>query len=96
MNKLTLLLVGLAAGWLAEQIVGRDQTLIMSLVLGIAVLSLEAFLATQVLDVRYSEGLNPATIAITQAGPYYCWWSRKGSTGQVDSEAAFRAASRWS
>ena len=68
MNKLTLLLVGLAAGWLAEQIVGRDQTLIMNLVLGIAGAFLGSFLATRVLDVRYSEGLNPATIAIATGG----------------------------
>jgi hypothetical protein len=36
MNKLTLLIVGLIAGWLAEQIMGRSQTLIMNLVLGTA------------------------------------------------------------
>jgi uncharacterized membrane protein YeaQ/YmgE (transglycosylase-associated protein family) len=35
MNKLMLLIVGLIAGWLAEQIMGRSQTLIMNLVLGI-------------------------------------------------------------
>lgn len=33
MNKLTLLLVGIVAGWLAEQIMGRSQILIMNLVL---------------------------------------------------------------
>jgi uncharacterized membrane protein YeaQ/YmgE (transglycosylase-associated protein family) len=68
MSKLTLLLVGLVAGWLAEQIMGRDQTLIMNLVLGIAGAFLGSFLATRVLDLRYSEGLNPATIAIATAG----------------------------
>ena len=68
MNKLTLLVVGLAAGWLAEQIMGRDQTLIMNLVLGIAGAFLGSFLATRVLDVRYAEGLNPATISIATAG----------------------------
>lgn len=67
MSKLTLILVGLVAGWLAEQIIGRDQTLIMNLVLGIAGAVLGSFLATRVLDVRYSEGLNPATIAIATA-----------------------------
>jgi uncharacterized membrane protein YeaQ/YmgE (transglycosylase-associated protein family) len=68
MSKLTLLLVGLAAGWIAEQIMGRDQTLLMNLVLGIAGAFLGSFLATRVLDVRYSEGLNPATIAIAVGG----------------------------
>ena len=68
MSKLTLILVGLVAGWLAEQIIGRDQTLIMNLVLGIAGAILGSFLATRALDVRYSEGLNPATIAIATAG----------------------------
>ena len=60
--------VGLVAGWLAEQIVGRDQTLLMNLLLGIAGAFLGSFLATRVLVVRYSEGLNPATIAIATAG----------------------------
>lgn len=68
MNKLTLLLVGLIAGWLAEQIMGRTQALIMNLALGIAGAFLGSFLATRVLDVRYDEGLNPATIAIATAG----------------------------
>jgi uncharacterized membrane protein YeaQ/YmgE (transglycosylase-associated protein family) len=68
MSKLTLLLVGLVAGWIAEQIMGRDQTLLMNLVLGIAGAFLGSFLATRVLDVRYSEGLNPATIAIAAGG----------------------------
>ena len=68
MNKLTLLVVGIVAGWLAEQILGRSQTLIMNLVLGVAGAFLGSLLATRVLDVRYTEGLNPATIAITTAG----------------------------
>jgi uncharacterized membrane protein YeaQ/YmgE (transglycosylase-associated protein family) len=68
MSKLTLLLVGLVAGWIAEQIMGRDQTLLMNVVLGIAGAFLGSFLATRVLDVRYSEGLNPATIAIAVGG----------------------------
>jgi|SoiMethySBSTD1v2_1073268.scaffolds.fasta_scaffold3458874_2 uncharacterized membrane protein YeaQ/YmgE (transglycosylase-associated protein family) len=68
MNKLTLLVVGIVAGWLAEQIMGRSQTLIMNLVLGVAGAFLGSLLATRVLDVRYTEGLNPATIAIATAG----------------------------
>ena len=68
MSKLTLLLVGLVAGWIAEQIMGRDQTLLMNLVLGIAGAFLGSFLATRVLNLRYSEGLNPATIAIAVGG----------------------------
>ena len=47
---------------------GRDQTLVRNLVLGIAGAFLGSFLATRVLDVRYSEGLNAATIAIATAG----------------------------
>jgi uncharacterized membrane protein YeaQ/YmgE (transglycosylase-associated protein family) len=68
MRKVTLFLVGLVAGWIAEQIMGRDQTLFMNLVLGIAGAFLGSFLATRVLDVRYSEGLNPATIAVATGG----------------------------
>jgi uncharacterized membrane protein YeaQ/YmgE (transglycosylase-associated protein family) len=68
MSKLTLLLVGLVAGWIAEQIMGREQTLLMNLVLGIAGAFLGSFLATRVLNLRYSEGLNPATIAIAVGG----------------------------
>jgi uncharacterized membrane protein YeaQ/YmgE (transglycosylase-associated protein family) len=68
MNKLTLLVVGIVAGWLAEQIMGRSQTLVMNLVLGVAGAFLGSLLATRVLDVRYTEGLNPATIAIATAG----------------------------
>ena len=68
MNKLTLLVVGMVSGWLAEQIMGRSQTLIMNLVLGVAGAFLGSLLATRVLDVRYTEGLNPATIAIATAG----------------------------
>ena len=59
MNKLTLLVVGLIAGWLAEQIMGRSQTLIMNQVLGIAGAFLGSFLPTGVLNVRYDEGQNP-------------------------------------
>jgi uncharacterized membrane protein YeaQ/YmgE (transglycosylase-associated protein family) len=40
----------------------------MNLVLGIAGAFLGSFLATRVLDVRYSEGLNPATIAVAVGG----------------------------
>jgi uncharacterized membrane protein YeaQ/YmgE (transglycosylase-associated protein family) len=47
---------------------GRSQTLIMNLVLGVAGAFLGSLLATRVLDVRYTEGLNPATIAIATAG----------------------------
>jgi uncharacterized membrane protein YeaQ/YmgE (transglycosylase-associated protein family) len=68
MNKPTLLVIGVIAGWLAEQIMGRSQTLIMNLVLGVAGAFLGSFLATRVLNVRYDEGLNPATIAIATAG----------------------------
>ena len=68
MSKLTLVMVGLVAGWIAEQIMGRDQTLLMNLVLGIAGAFLGSFLATRVLDVRYYEGLNPATIAVATGG----------------------------
>ena len=68
MSKLTLLLIGLVAGWIAEQIMGRDQTLLMNLVLGIAGAFLGSFLASRVLDVRYSEGLNPATVAVATGG----------------------------
>jgi uncharacterized membrane protein YeaQ/YmgE (transglycosylase-associated protein family) len=68
MSKLALLVVGLVAGWIAEQIMGRDQTLLMNLVLGIAGAFLGSFLATRVLDVRYSEGPNPSTIAIAVCG----------------------------
>ena len=68
MNKLTLLVVGIVSGWLAEQIMGRSQTLIMNLVLGVAGAFLGSLLAIRVLDVRYSEGFNPATIAIATAG----------------------------
>lgn len=68
MNKLTLILVGLAAGWLAEHFTGRDQTLIMNLLVGIAGAFMGGFLATRVLDLRYSEGLNPATLAVATAG----------------------------
>jgi len=68
MNKLTLLVVGIVAGWIAEHIMGRSQTLLMNLVLGVAGAFLGGFLATRVLDVRYTEGLNPATIVIATAG----------------------------
>jgi len=68
MNKLTLLVVGIIAGWMAEQIMGRSQTLLMNLVLGVAGAFLGSFLATRVLDVRYAEGLNAATILIATAG----------------------------
>jgi uncharacterized membrane protein YeaQ/YmgE (transglycosylase-associated protein family) len=47
---------------------GRDQTLLMNLVLGIAGAFLGSFMATRVLDVRYTEGLNPATIAVATGG----------------------------
>jgi uncharacterized membrane protein YeaQ/YmgE (transglycosylase-associated protein family) len=72
MNKMTLLLVRLIAGWLAEQIMGRSQTLIMNLVLSIAGAFLRSFLATRVFNVRNDEGLNPATIAITTAARCCC------------------------
>jgi uncharacterized membrane protein YeaQ/YmgE (transglycosylase-associated protein family) len=68
LNKLTLLLVGLAAGWLAEHLTGRDQTLAMNLLVGIAGAFMGGVLATRVLDLHYSEGFNPTTIAVATAG----------------------------
>ncbi len=68
MNKLSLIVVGLVAGWLAEQLSGRDHGLALNLVVGIAGAFMGGFLATRVLDLRYTEGLNPSTIAVATGG----------------------------
>ncbi len=91
MSKLTLLLVGLVAGWIAKQIMGRDQTLLMNLVLGTRVLFLAAFSrpASSMCAIPRGSILRPSRLR--QAAPCCCWPSRKVSIGPAVSDACLRS-----
>jgi uncharacterized membrane protein YeaQ/YmgE (transglycosylase-associated protein family) len=74
MGIIAWIVVGIVAGWLAEQLTGREDSLIANLVIGIIGALVGGFLFGRLLGLQYNEGLNLATIAIATAGAIVFLW----------------------
>lgn len=68
MSIIAWLVVGLIAGWLAEQITGRNQGLLTNLVVGIIGALVGGFLFSSVLGFEYRSGINLASILVATVG----------------------------
>jgi uncharacterized membrane protein YeaQ/YmgE (transglycosylase-associated protein family) len=74
MGIIAWIVVGLIAGWLAEQITGRNDSLIGNLVIGIVGALVGGFLFGRLLGLNYDAGLNLATIAVATGGAVAFLW----------------------
>lgn len=74
MGIIAWIVVGLVAGWLAEQLTGREDSLLANLVIGIIGALVGGFLFGRLLGLQYNEGLNLGTIAIATAGAVVFLW----------------------
>ena len=68
MSIVAWLIVGLIAGWLAEQITGRDHGLLTNLVVGLVGAFIGGFVFSSLLGFEYREGLNFASIIVATVG----------------------------
>lgn len=62
------IIVGLIAGWLAEQFTGRRHGLVMNLMVGVVGALVGGFLFGSLLGFEYQRGLNLATIVVATVG----------------------------
>ena len=68
MSLIAWIVVGLIAGWLAEQLTGRSQGLLTNLVVGVIGAMVGGFLFSRVLGLGYYRGLNLPTIFVATIG----------------------------
>jgi uncharacterized membrane protein YeaQ/YmgE (transglycosylase-associated protein family) len=68
------IVVGLIAGWLAEQIAGREHGLLTNLVVGVIGALIGGFVFGSILGFRYYEGFNLATIGVATVGAVVFLW----------------------
>jgi uncharacterized membrane protein YeaQ/YmgE (transglycosylase-associated protein family) len=66
--------VGIVAGWLAEQITGRQHGLITNLVVGVIGALVGGFVFSSLLGFSYDRGLNLATIVVATVGAVIFLW----------------------
>jgi uncharacterized membrane protein YeaQ/YmgE (transglycosylase-associated protein family) len=62
------IVVGLIAGWIAEQITGREHGLLTNLLVGIIGAFVGGFLFSTLLGFEYREGFNIASIVVATVG----------------------------
>lgn len=74
MGIIAWIVVGLIAGWLAEQFTGRNHGLLANLVVGIIGALVGGFLFGRLLGLQYNEGFNLATIAVATGGAIVFLW----------------------
>ncbi len=74
MGIIAWIVVGLIAGWLAEQLTGREDSLLANLVIGIIGALVGGFLFGRLLGLQYDQGLNLATIAVATGGAVVFLW----------------------
>jgi uncharacterized membrane protein YeaQ/YmgE (transglycosylase-associated protein family) len=74
MGIIAWIVVGLIAGWLAEQLTRREDGLLANLVIGIIGALVGGFVFGRLLGLQYNEGLNLATIAVATAGAVLFLW----------------------
>ncbi len=68
MGVLTWIVVGLVAGWLADQLTGRDHGLVKNLLVGMVGAMVGGFLFSSLLGFSYYRGVNLATIFVATVG----------------------------
>lgn len=68
MGILAWIVVGLIAGWLAEQMTGRQHGLVANLMVGIVGALVGGFLFSSLLGFAYYRGINLATIFVATVG----------------------------
>ncbi|HEX5600800.1 MAG TPA: GlsB/YeaQ/YmgE family stress response membrane protein [Hyphomicrobiaceae bacterium] len=68
MSILAWIVVGLIAGWIAEQITGREHGLLTNLLVGIIGAFVGGFLFSTLLGFEYREGFNIASIVVATVG----------------------------
>ncbi len=82
MGILSWIIVGLIAGWLAEQLSGRDHGLLTNMVVGIIGALIGGFMFTSLLGFSYERGINLPTIFVATIGAVVLLllrdWSRGG------------------
>lgn len=66
--------VGLIAGWIAEQITGRDHGLLTNLFVGVLGALIGSFLVDTVLGFSYPRGFNLATLSVATLGSVLLLW----------------------
>jgi uncharacterized membrane protein YeaQ/YmgE (transglycosylase-associated protein family) len=66
--------VGLIAGWIAEQITGREHGLLTNLVVGVIGALLGSFLIDTILGFSYPRGFNLATLSVATLGAVLFLW----------------------
>ncbi len=74
MGFIVWIFVDLIAGWLAEQLAGRNHCLVTNLVVGVIGALVGGFVFGSVLGFRYDEGFNLATIAVATGGAVLFLW----------------------
>jgi len=74
MGIIAWIVVGLVAGWLAEQITGREDSLLANLVIGIIGALVGGFIFGRLLGFDYNQGLNLATIFVATGGAVVFLW----------------------
>ena len=68
MGIIAWIVLGIVAGWLAEQITGREDGLLTNLVVGIIGALVGGFVFGRLIGLEYDQGLNVATIAVATGG----------------------------
>lgn len=68
MSILAWIIVGLIAGWIAEQMTGREQGLLTNLVVGLIGAFVGGFLFSTLLGFEYRQGFNLASILVATVG----------------------------
>lgn len=74
MGLLSWIVVGIAAGWIAEKLSNRDHGLLTNLVVGIIGALLGGFLVSTVLGFSYVRGINAPTIVVATLGALLLLW----------------------
>ena len=68
MSILAWIIVGIIAGWLAEQITGRNHGLLTNLLVGIIGAFIGGFIFSSLLGFQYAEGFNVPSIVVATVG----------------------------
>lgn len=68
MGLFSMIIVGLIAGWLAEQFTGREHGLLTNIIVGIVGALVGGLLVSSILGFDYQRGFNLASIAVATLG----------------------------
>lgn len=83
MGILSCIVVGIIAGWLAEQVSNREHGLLTNLIVGVIGALIGGFLFTTVMGFHYAKGINVPTIFVATVGAIlflWLWGGRRART----------------